>query len=636
MSLSKTRGRLCTAIVSLGWLAATAHGQWTPAAMLNEPWERDLGHIKTPQIDAAATGGFHAKYFVFASPQIQTKYRRFFAGTLQPPVLVEASGFRSSGDICEGLNGTIHMVWEDWNQESPQVGWARSTNGGASWAYSKITTLGDAKHPQIAPFGFGGSPDIVMSYWQARLNQMRYERFNGTTWSADTAFGNAYSVYQVVGTCRSLLDGTVWRGYGNDYGGMTYPVARRYNGSGWDPEIPVEPTGFFARQSIAVNMSGQVMYLWERDEVFYSKLYTPGVGWAATQALAYPAGHGLVTAIPGTNNFYAVYITGHVGDSRIRVRGRMWSGGTWQAEEVISGGLADAFSVDAQVAAGPDGTLFACWEYWGGTNGPTAYYSVRPSPNPGPRGTVTGVVRDQYGVGVTGATVATAGGLSAVTGAGGAYSLLVPVGTQTLTATKAYYTSEARSVTVLENQTTTVNFAITARPPDPVSLFVALPAPTSIQLQWHTPNSGNCSGVMIRYKSTGYPTGPTDGNLLVTRPAPPSTPDGFAHTGVPVGARQYYAAFAYFADASTHYAPGVTTTGVCSGPADFDRDGDVDLSDFSKLQLCFNGPNLPPALPGTCGDTDFDADGDTDHTDFALFRSCFNGPNNVPVYDCVR
>ncbi len=61
-------------------------------------------------------------------------------------------------------------------------------------------------------------------------------------------------------------------------------------------------------------------------------------------------------------------------------------------------------------------------------------------------------------------------------------------------------------------------------------------------------------------------------------------------------------------------------------PADFDRDGDVDLSDFNYFQLCFAGPNRPPAQPN-CGFADLDADADVDLTDFARFQNCFNGPN---------
>jgi len=66
------------------------------------------------------------------------------------------------------------------------------------------------------------------------------------------------------------------------------------------------------------------------------------------------------------------------------------------------------------------------------------------------------------------------------------------------------------------------------------------------------------------------------------------------------------------------------------GP-DADADGDVDLSDFAAFQMCFNGPNRPPALPLECADIDFDTDADVDLSDFAWFQDCFNGPNRIPA-----
>jgi hypothetical protein len=64
--------------------------------------------------------------------------------------------------------------------------------------------------------------------------------------------------------------------------------------------------------------------------------------------------------------------------------------------------------------------------------------------------------------------------------------------------------------------------------------------------------------------------------------------------------------------------------------ADFDQDNDVDLTDFSFLQTCFNGPNNPPTQPN-CGIADLDGDNDVDLTDFARLQACFNGPNNPPA-----
>jgi len=65
-------------------------------------------------------------------------------------------------------------------------------------------------------------------------------------------------------------------------------------------------------------------------------------------------------------------------------------------------------------------------------------------------------------------------------------------------------------------------------------------------------------------------------------------------------------------------------------PADFDGDGDVDVSDFGHFQACFNGSSRPPAATA-CGDADLDADGDVDVNDFAVFQACFNGPGRPPA-----
>ncbi|MBN1489957.1 MAG: DUF4185 domain-containing protein [Phycisphaerae bacterium] len=67
-------------------------------------------------------------------------------------------------------------------------------------------------------------------------------------------------------------------------------------------------------------------------------------------------------------------------------------------------------------------------------------------------------------------------------------------------------------------------------------------------------------------------------------------------------------------------------------PADFDRDGDVDLADFANFQGAFNGPNRPCNGQPSCARVDFDGDGDVDLADFGTFQSCFNGPNRPPVY----
>jgi endonuclease/exonuclease/phosphatase family metal-dependent hydrolase len=59
---------------------------------------------------------------------------------------------------------------------------------------------------------------------------------------------------------------------------------------------------------------------------------------------------------------------------------------------------------------------------------------------------------------------------------------------------------------------------------------------------------------------------------------------------------------------------------------DLDRDGDVDLSDYSTFLYCYNGPAKPYAAPG-CYVSDFDSDEDVDLADYGIFLGCYNGPS---------
>jgi hypothetical protein len=58
--------------------------------------------------------------------------------------------------------------------------------------------------------------------------------------------------------------------------------------------------------------------------------------------------------------------------------------------------------------------------------------------------------------------------------------------------------------------------------------------------------------------------------------------------------------------------------------ADFDHDGDVDLSDFAHFQACFGGPDQP--VGAGCVDADLEGDGDCDLADFGVFVMQFTGP----------
>jgi hypothetical protein len=62
--------------------------------------------------------------------------------------------------------------------------------------------------------------------------------------------------------------------------------------------------------------------------------------------------------------------------------------------------------------------------------------------------------------------------------------------------------------------------------------------------------------------------------------------------------------------------------GLSNAPGDFDRDGDVDQSDFGLMQRSFSGAGVA----SFDARTDLDDDSDTDSDDFAIFDGLMTGP----------
>ncbi|MFQ5461081.1 MAG: hypothetical protein ACE5E5_00470 [Phycisphaerae bacterium] len=70
-------------------------------------------------------------------------------------------------------------------------------------------------------------------------------------------------------------------------------------------------------------------------------------------------------------------------------------------------------------------------------------------------------------------------------------------------------------------------------------------------------------------------------------------------------------------------------------PADCDGDGDLDLTEFARLQACFTGamsPSETPAYPTSpelcCAGFDYDDDGDIDLADAAFYGGVMTGPGS--------
>lgn len=77
----------------------------------------------------------------------------------------------------------------------------------------------------------------------------------------------------------------------------------------------------------------------------------------------------------------------------------------------------------------------------------------------------------------------------------------------------------------------------------------------------------------------------------------------------------------------------VSRFGCPFSKADFDRDGDVDQTDFGHVQVCLTGQGSAQEDPG-CLDARQDADSDVDQIDVAGVRDCLSGPDVPAEPDC--
>jgi uncharacterized lipoprotein YddW (UPF0748 family) len=100
-----------------------------------------------------------------------------------------------------------------------------------------------------------------------------------------------------------------------------------------------------------------------------------------------------------------------------------------------------------------------------------------------------------------------------------------------------------------------------------------------------------------------------------------------------------YVGFITVTDAAASNSPQVLTVNLTvldpAKPGDFDRDGDVDQSDFAILQRCLTGRFFGPAGPG-CEGTDLNNDLDVEEQDVLLWAQCVSGADVPSDPDCLN
>jgi hypothetical protein len=133
---------------------------------------------------------------------------------------------------------------------------------------------------------------------------------------------------------------------------------------------------------------------------------------------------------------------------------------------------------------------------------------------------------------------------------------------------------------------------LNSTPPGAVTSFAVTPGIIQNTLSWTNPSDAWFSGTMIRFKTSGYPSGPADGTLVCDKSASPGSQDGFVHYGLN-NIACYYSAFAH--DDTPLYAAGALASATptampqVSGFTATAGTGSVSLSWTNPTASCFSG-----------------------------------------------
>lgn len=656
-----TRGMLA-AMTSLALLEAAA--AWTPETCISPEF---AGVYGDPAVMFDSANRLHVVYMANPAGQSVHIYYRVFDGVnWSPPVDLPGPNYKEP-ECAAAVDavGNVHVVGMyrvDGTIDKPYTIYY--------WRFDGVAWSG----PVMLSSGQGGdgnncsSPDIAVdrngnlhAAWAQNgmtggESDIMYRKCLGGTWQAiqNVTANNAGTSYGSVSPDLTVdrFGDTVHLVWHDDFlnnGFQAYYASNTNLGdpAAWTPKAQwfQLSTGDYGKgPGVMLDPSDRPHVFWtdrfggSENKLGYRRW--TGSAWTAAANWGVIAYEGAAFDADGKMRF--LYKAPQPGQETLELWHRLYdpTANSFGAAELISTG-ASTLKVDfAAVAIDYWGYSNLVWSErkgeWPGVGG--LYYSAQALPQPplvGPSGTIAGFVRDQFGVGVTGARVLVPAGWSTLSGADGAYALRLPVGPHQVSATKDLYDTHVQPVTIAENQSHVIDFVVAGRAPDPLVELKVIPGNRSNQITWTAAANPSLSGLVVRYATQAPPASPDDGVPLFEGPISAGIGPTLSHAPLPNGKPCYYTGFTYFEGASRYYAAGTAATGTPAGPGDLDRDGDVDQGDFGLLQNCFSGSYVPQTDPA-CRGARFDGDDDVDQDDVARFLLCFSGPDVPSNAECAQ
>lgn len=182
---------------------------------------------------------------------------------------------------------------------------------------------------------------------------------------------------------------------------------------------------------------------------------------------------------------------------------------------------------------------------------------------PAGQGTLTGVVRDQHGDPVAGASVHAAGAGVVTSEANGTYTLPLPPYTFDVTASKEFYASDTvNSIAITDGNVVNQDFVITAQPPGQAWAVRASPSDQRNFLSWYAPSSDNYYATVIRYSTSAFPVDENDGTFLTEVYGAPGDALSYIHDNLTNGVTYYYSIFTRDNQTNVHYSAPVQVSGT--------------------------------------------------------------------------